>query len=169
MSQVDVRIKSPQKSVINHVAADPKIEEPQKNPALRTIIHQGPDAAVIKVHRGNQTSFSAQCITFPVCGCFNITLKHGLLNGCLCFLFISPSSPASLAGRLMQHRSCDNYGIYHTSPTQPSLIRPVVLWSQQDVCKWLKKHCPHNYLTYVEAFSHHAITGPPFKNSMWLR
>uniref|UniRef100_H2S828 Sterile alpha motif domain containing 10a n=1 Tax=Takifugu rubripes TaxID=31033 RepID=H2S828_TAKRU len=59
----------------------------------------------------------------------------------------------------LQHRSCDNYGIYHTSPTQPSLIRPVVLWSQQDVCKWLKKHCPHNYLTYVEAFSHHAITG----------
>ncbi|KAA0714090.1 Sterile alpha motif domain-containing protein 10 [Triplophysa tibetana] len=37
--------------------------------------------------------------------------------------------------------------------------RPVVLWSQQDVCRWLKKHCPHNYLTYVEAFSHHAITG----------
>lgn len=63
----------------------------------------------------------------------------------------------------MQHRSCDNYGIYHTSPTQPSLVRPVVLWSQQDVCKWLKKHCPHNYLAYVEAFSHHAITGAPFK------
>lgn len=62
----------------------------------------------------------------------------------------------------MQHRSCDNYGLYHTSPTQPSLIRPVVLWSQQDVCKWLKKHCPHNYLTYVEAFSHHAITGTLF-------
>lgn len=59
----------------------------------------------------------------------------------------------------LQYRSSDNYGIYHTSPTQPSLIRPVVLWSQQDVCKWLKKHCPHNYLTYVEAFSHHAITG----------
>lgn len=59
----------------------------------------------------------------------------------------------------LQHRSSNNYGIYHTSPTQPSLIRPVVLWSQQDVCKWLKKHCPHNYLTYVEAFSHHAITG----------
>jgi hypothetical protein len=35
----------------------------------------------------------------------------------------------------------------------------VVLWSQQDVCKWLKKHCPHNYLVYVEAFSQHAITG----------
>uniref|UniRef100_A0A3Q2R4K5 Sterile alpha motif domain containing 10a n=1 Tax=Fundulus heteroclitus TaxID=8078 RepID=A0A3Q2R4K5_FUNHE len=60
---------------------------------------------------------------------------------------------------VLQYRSSDNYGIYHTSPTQPSLIRPVVLWSQQDVCKWLKKHCPHNYLTYVEAFSQHAITG----------
>lgn len=59
-----------------------------------------------------------------------------------------------------QYRCSDNYGIYNTSPTQPSLIRPVVLWSQQDVCKWLKKHCPHNYLTYVEAFSQHAITGP---------
>uniref|UniRef100_A0A8C7PWC4 Sterile alpha motif domain containing 10a n=1 Tax=Oncorhynchus mykiss TaxID=8022 RepID=A0A8C7PWC4_ONCMY len=58
-----------------------------------------------------------------------------------------------------QRRSGDSYGIYHTSPTQPSLIQPVVLWTQQDVCRWLKKHCPHNYLTYVEAFSHHAITG----------
>lgn len=59
----------------------------------------------------------------------------------------------------LQYRASDSFGIYHTSPTQPSLIRPVVLWSQQDVCKWLKKHCPHNYLTYVEVFSHHAITG----------
>ncbi|XP_061760055.1 sterile alpha motif domain-containing protein 10a [Nerophis ophidion] len=58
-----------------------------------------------------------------------------------------------------QYRCSDNYSIYNTSPTQPSLIRPVVMWTQQDVCKWLKKHCPHNYLTYVEAFSHHAITG----------
>ncbi|POI20400.1 hypothetical protein CIB84_015853, partial [Bambusicola thoracicus] len=56
-------------------------------------------------------------------------------------------------------RGCDHYGIYHTSPTLGSLTKPVVLWSQQDVCKWLKKHCPHNYLIYVEAFSHHAITG----------
>ncbi|AWP10381.1 Uridine kinase [Scophthalmus maximus] len=58
-----------------------------------------------------------------------------------------------------QYRSSDSYGFYHTSPSQPSLIRPVVLWSQQDVCKWLKKNCPHNYLSYVEAFSQHSITG----------
>ncbi|XP_036434225.1 sterile alpha motif domain-containing protein 10a [Colossoma macropomum] len=59
----------------------------------------------------------------------------------------------------LQLRTGDSYSVYHTSPTLPSLSRPVVLWSQQDVCRWLKKHCPHNYLTYVEAFSHHAITG----------
>ncbi|XP_023038955.1 sterile alpha motif domain-containing protein 10 isoform X1 [Piliocolobus tephrosceles] len=53
----------------------------------------------------------------------------------------------------------DHYGMYHTSPSLGGLTRPVVLWSQQDVCKWLKKHCPHNYLVYVEAFSQHAITG----------
>ncbi|XP_029076573.1 sterile alpha motif domain-containing protein 10 isoform X1 [Monodon monoceros] len=53
----------------------------------------------------------------------------------------------------------DHDGLYHTSPSLGGLTRPVVLWSQQDVCKWLKKHCPHNYLVYVEAFSQHAITG----------
>ncbi|XP_034979497.1 sterile alpha motif domain-containing protein 10 isoform X1 [Zootoca vivipara] len=58
-----------------------------------------------------------------------------------------------------QVRTYDHYGIYHTSPTLGSLTKPVVLWTQQDVCRWLKKHCPHNYLIYVEAFSHHAITG----------
>ncbi|XP_072370968.1 sterile alpha motif domain-containing protein 10-like [Scyliorhinus torazame] len=55
--------------------------------------------------------------------------------------------------------SNDGYYSFHTSPTFARHTKPVVLWSQQDVCKWLKKHCPHNYLTYVEAFSHHAITG----------
>uniref|UniRef100_A0A8D2GQR6 Sterile alpha motif domain containing 10 n=1 Tax=Urocitellus parryii TaxID=9999 RepID=A0A8D2GQR6_UROPR len=63
--------------------------------------------------------------------------------------------PLPLQGRLYS----DHYGLYHTSPSLSGLTRPVVLWSQQDVCKWLKKHCPHNYLVYVEAFSQHAITG----------
>ncbi|XP_023654554.1 sterile alpha motif domain-containing protein 10 isoform X1 [Paramormyrops kingsleyae] len=59
----------------------------------------------------------------------------------------------------LQMRPGEAYAVYHTSPTLSSLSKPVVLWTQHDVCKWLKKHCPHNYLTYVEAFSHHAITG----------
>ncbi|XP_004841180.1 sterile alpha motif domain-containing protein 10 isoform X3 [Heterocephalus glaber] len=53
----------------------------------------------------------------------------------------------------------EHCGLYHTSPSLGGLARPAVLWSQQDVCKWLKRHCPHNYLVYVEAFSQHAITG----------
>ncbi|XP_035988683.1 sterile alpha motif domain-containing protein 10-like [Fundulus heteroclitus] len=58
------------------------------------------------------------------------------------------------------------FTVYHTSPTLSCLSKPVVLWTQQDVCKWLKKHCPHNYLTYVEAFSHHAITGAAHNRKM---
>lgn len=58
------------------------------------------------------------------------------------------------------------FTVYHTSPTLSCLSKPVVLWTQQDVCKWLKKHCPHNYLTYVEAFSHHAITGATHRRKM---
>ncbi|XP_006521146.1 sterile alpha motif domain-containing protein 12 isoform X5 [Mus musculus] len=28
------------------------------------------------------------------------------------------------------------------------LSKPVALWTQQDVCKWLKKHCPNQYQLY---------------------
>lgn len=81
---------------------------------------------------------------------------HGLIS---VFLLRGLNSTNSLPSHCPQVRGCDHYGIYHTSPTLGSLVKPVVLWTQQDVCKWLKKHCPHNYLIYVEAFSHHAITG----------
>ena len=75
------------------------------------------------------------------------------------FLLTGPNPINPFPSHSPQGRACDHYGIYHTSPTLGSLAKPVVLWTQQDVCKWLKKHCPHNYLIYVEAFSHHAITG----------
>lgn len=67
---------------------------------------------------------------------------------------------------VFQLRPGEAFTVYHTSPTLSSLSKPVVLWTQQDVCKWLKKHCPHNYLTYVEAFSHHAITGILHKENL---
>ncbi|KAF7464117.1 Hypothetical predicted protein [Marmota monax] len=31
------------------------------------------------------------------------------------------------------------------------LSKPVALWTQQDVCKWLKKHCPNQYQIYNES------------------
>ncbi|XP_003782591.1 sterile alpha motif domain-containing protein 12 [Otolemur garnettii] len=39
------------------------------------------------------------------------------------------------------------------------LSKPVALWTQQDVCKWLKKHCPNQYQIYSESFKQHDITG----------
>ncbi|XP_077473591.1 sterile alpha motif domain-containing protein 10-like [Stigmatopora argus] len=73
--------------------------------------------------------------------------------GCSVKLLRRPGSEAR------QYRRDDNYGAYNSSPAQLSRARPAVLWTQQDVCGWLKKHCPHHYLVLVEVFSHHAITG----------
>ncbi|XP_061101570.1 sterile alpha motif domain-containing protein 12 isoform X2 [Conger conger] len=39
------------------------------------------------------------------------------------------------------------------------LSKPVALWTQQDVCKWLKKHCPNQYQIYSDTFKQHDITG----------
>ncbi|XP_078072616.1 sterile alpha motif domain-containing protein 12 isoform X1 [Mustelus asterias] len=46
-----------------------------------------------------------------------------------------------------------------SNPGQVKLSKPVALWTQQDVCKWLKKHCPNQYQTYSESFKQHDITG----------
>ncbi|KAM4688676.1 sterile alpha motif domain-containing protein 12 [Discoglossus pictus] len=39
------------------------------------------------------------------------------------------------------------------------LTKPVAFWTQHDVCKWLKKHCPNQYQLYNETFREHDITG----------
>uniref|UniRef100_A0A3Q0S3T9 Sterile alpha motif domain containing 12 n=1 Tax=Amphilophus citrinellus TaxID=61819 RepID=A0A3Q0S3T9_AMPCI len=39
------------------------------------------------------------------------------------------------------------------------LSKPVALWTQQDVCKWLKKHCPNQHQIYSDSFRQHDITG----------
>ncbi|XP_046690340.1 sterile alpha motif domain-containing protein 12 isoform X5 [Silurus meridionalis] len=63
-------------------------------------------------------------------------------------------------------------GFQHCTPPQRSvseselsksgtvkLSKPVALWTQQDVCKWLKKHCPNQHQVYSDAFKQHDITG----------
>ncbi|XP_066434616.1 sterile alpha motif domain-containing protein 12 isoform X1 [Eleutherodactylus coqui] len=37
--------------------------------------------------------------------------------------------------------------------------KPVAFWTQHDVCKWLKKHCPNQHQLYNESFKEHDITG----------
>ncbi|KAI1885702.1 hypothetical protein AGOR_G00206540 [Albula goreensis] len=44
-------------------------------------------------------------------------------------------------------------------PGSLKLTKPVALWTQQDVCKWLKKHCPNQYQIYSDSFKQHDITG----------
>ncbi|XP_036395063.1 sterile alpha motif domain-containing protein 12-like isoform X1 [Megalops cyprinoides] len=46
-----------------------------------------------------------------------------------------------------------------TQPGSLKLTKPVALWTQQDVCKWLKKHCPSQYQIYSDSFKQHDITG----------
>lgn len=44
-------------------------------------------------------------------------------------------------------------------PGYVKLSKPVALWTQQDVCKWLKKHCPSQHQIYSDSFKQHDITG----------
>eukprot|EP00063_Salmo_salar_P022621 XP_013997456.1 PREDICTED: sterile alpha motif domain-containing protein 12-like isoform X3 [Salmo salar] len=46
-------------------------------------------------------------------------------------------------------------------PGNVKLSKPVALWTQQDVCKWLKKHCPKQHQIYSDSFKQHDITGAP--------
>ncbi|XP_040586421.1 sterile alpha motif domain-containing protein 12 isoform X4 [Mesocricetus auratus] len=50
-------------------------------------------------------------------------------------------------------------GEAETVKSTVKLSKPVALWTQQDVCKWLKKHCPNQYQIYSESFKQHDITG----------
>ncbi|XP_051519013.1 sterile alpha motif domain-containing protein 12-like isoform X3 [Myxocyprinus asiaticus] len=43
-------------------------------------------------------------------------------------------------------------------PGTVKLSKPVALWTQQDVCKWLKKHCPNQHQVYSDSFKQHDIT-----------
>ncbi|XP_076158207.1 sterile alpha motif domain-containing protein 12 isoform X1 [Alosa pseudoharengus] len=46
-----------------------------------------------------------------------------------------------------------------SKPGNVKLSKPVALWTQQDVCKWLKKHCPNQHQIYSDSFKQHDITG----------
>ncbi|XP_013877908.1 sterile alpha motif domain-containing protein 12 isoform X3 [Austrofundulus limnaeus] len=55
------------------------------------------------------------------------------------------------------HRSVSESEL--TRPGYVKLSKPVALWTQQDVCKWLKKHCPSQHQIYSDSFKQHDITG----------
>lgn len=55
------------------------------------------------------------------------------------------------------HRSVSESEL--TKPGHVKLSKPVALWTVQDVCKWLKKHCPNQHQIYSDSFKQHDITG----------
>ncbi|XP_062846540.1 sterile alpha motif domain-containing protein 12 isoform X2 [Trichomycterus rosablanca] len=61
-----------------------------------------------------------------------------------------------------QHHSLPQRSVSESELSKPGTVKlskPVALWSQQDVCKWLKKHCPNQHQVYSDAFKQHDITG----------
>ncbi|CAB1351319.1 unnamed protein product [Coregonus sp. 'balchen'] len=63
-----------------------------------------------------------------------------------------------------QHRSPPQRSVSESELSRPGnvkLSKPVALWTQQDVCKWLKKHCPKQHQIYSDSFKQHDITGAP--------
>nr|XP_019959325.1 PREDICTED: sterile alpha motif domain-containing protein 12 isoform X6 [Paralichthys olivaceus] len=66
-------------------------------------------------------------------------------------------SPPMYQRRSPPHRSVSESEL--TRPGYVKLSKPVALWTQQDVCKWLKKHCPNQHQIYSDSFKQHDITG----------
>lgn len=61
-----------------------------------------------------------------------------------------------------QRRSPPQRSVSESELSRPGTVKlskPVALWSQQDVCKWLKKHCPNQHQVYSDSFKQHDITG----------
>ncbi|XP_034747952.1 sterile alpha motif domain-containing protein 12 isoform X4 [Etheostoma cragini] len=66
-------------------------------------------------------------------------------------------SPPIYRRRSPPHRSVSESEL--SRPGYVKLSKPVALWTQQDVCKWLKKHCPNQHQIYSDSFKQHDITG----------
>ncbi|KAJ8290777.1 hypothetical protein GJAV_G00017380, partial [Gymnothorax javanicus] len=89
-------------------------------------------------------------VTSPVASPLDdLSISHGLA--------IDDDSPAFQDQRETFHQQAsDSQG---TQPGNLKQSKPVAIWTQQDVCKWLKKHCPGQYQIYSDSFKQHDITG----------
>ncbi|XP_077051861.1 sterile alpha motif domain-containing protein 12 isoform X2 [Siphateles boraxobius] len=82
-----------------------------------------------------------------------VCVDHGLDEDSLGFLDQSPG---------FQRRSPPQRSVSESELSRPGTVKlskPVALWTQQDVCKWLKKHCPNQHQVYSDSFKLHDITG----------
>ncbi|XP_059412192.1 sterile alpha motif domain-containing protein 12 isoform X1 [Carassius carassius] len=82
-----------------------------------------------------------------------VSVDHGLDDDSPGFQDQSPG---------FQRRSPPKRSVSESELSRPGTVKlskPVALWSQQDVCKWLKKHCPNQHQVYSDSFKQHDITG----------
>ncbi|XP_043074136.1 sterile alpha motif domain-containing protein 12 isoform X1 [Puntigrus tetrazona] len=82
-----------------------------------------------------------------------VSVDHGLDDDSPGFRDQSPG---------FQRRSPPQRSVSESELSRPGIVKlskPVALWSQQDVCKWLKKHCPNQHQVYSDSFKQHDITG----------
>uniref|UniRef100_A0A3P8VS95 Sterile alpha motif domain containing 12 n=1 Tax=Cynoglossus semilaevis TaxID=244447 RepID=A0A3P8VS95_CYNSE len=70
--------------------------------------------------------------------------------------------PQGVRPPMFQRRPPPHRSVSESELTRPGFVKlskPVALWTQQDVCKWLKKHCPNQHQIYSDSFKQHDITG----------
>uniref|UniRef100_A0A8C5MGX8 Sterile alpha motif domain containing 12 n=1 Tax=Leptobrachium leishanense TaxID=445787 RepID=A0A8C5MGX8_9ANUR len=78
----------------------------------------------------------------------------------------SKGSPKKLQKESDPPKASSAVEVEHPRPSlstiKPNIVKgtkPVAFWTQHDVCKWLRKHCPNQYQLYSDSFKEHDITG----------
>ncbi|KAK5883394.1 hypothetical protein CesoFtcFv8_019730 [Champsocephalus esox] len=79
-------------------------------------------------------------------------------------LLLDDDSPSyqDVSPLMYQRRAPPQRSVSESELSRPGYVKlskPVALWTQQDVCKWLKKHCPNQHQIYSDSFKQHDITG----------
>uniref|UniRef100_A0A8C5ME27 Sterile alpha motif domain containing 12 n=1 Tax=Leptobrachium leishanense TaxID=445787 RepID=A0A8C5ME27_9ANUR len=77
----------------------------------------------------------------------------------------SKGSPKKLQKESDPPKASSAVEVEHPRPSlstiKPNIVKgtkPVAFWTQHDVCKWLRKHCPNQYQLYSDSFKEHDIT-----------
>uniref|UniRef100_A0A8C5MDS4 Sterile alpha motif domain containing 12 n=1 Tax=Leptobrachium leishanense TaxID=445787 RepID=A0A8C5MDS4_9ANUR len=74
----------------------------------------------------------------------------------------NPDSPSAKdAPKLPESKGSPKKLQKESDPPKPNIVKgtkPVAFWTQHDVCKWLRKHCPNQYQLYSDSFKEHDIT-----------
>ncbi|XP_078069102.1 sterile alpha motif domain-containing protein 12-like [Mustelus asterias] len=63
--------------------------------------------------------------------------------------------PLNFSGNQLELEECKIRVVQNTSKQN----KPVALWTEDEVCEWIRSQCPRHSSIFVEAISEHAISG----------